>query len=68
MGQKIANAVRGSGDTRWLHHLGLWAGLVVGATTGARILLWSVPAGYALAVLLAAALAVRAGVAQGEEG
>jgi len=68
MGQKIANSVRGSGDARWLHHLGLWAGLVVGATAGARILLWSVPTGYALAVLLAAGLAVRAGIAPGDEG
>ncbi|WP_432767802.1 MAG: DUF1275 domain-containing protein [Sphingopyxis sp.] len=60
MGQKIANALRGEGDRRWLHHLGLWAGLVGGAIVGAGILLWSPAFAYGLAILLAAALALRA--------
>lgn len=59
MGHKIANALRGQGDGRWLHHLGLWAGLVGGAIIGARILLWSPFAGYGLAIALAGALALR---------
>lgn len=59
-GQKIANALRGSGDTRWVHHLLLWAGLIAGAILGARVVLWSAPAGYGVAALLAALLAARA--------
>jgi hypothetical protein len=43
MGQKIANAVRGDGDRRWLDHLGLWAALVGGALLGARAVIWSPP-------------------------
>lgn len=62
MGQKIANALRGEGDRRWLHHLGLWAGLVGGAIAGAGILLWSPPFAYGLAILLAALLTLRASV------
>jgi len=61
MGQKIANAVRGEGDRRWLDHLGLWAALVGGALLGARAVIWSPPLAYALAVALAAVLALRAG-------
>ena len=60
MGQKIANALRGEGDRRWLHHLGLWAALVGGALLGARAVIWSPPLAYALAV----ALAARAGAAR----
>lgn len=60
MGHKIANALRGEGDGRWLHHLGLWVGLVVGAILGARILLWSATIAYGLAILLAAGLGLRA--------
>ncbi|MBN8845991.1 MAG: DUF1275 domain-containing protein [Sphingomonadales bacterium] len=66
MGQKIANRLRGEGDGRWLHHLGLWAGLVGGAIMGARILLWSVPSAYGAAILLAAALSLRAARSVGE--
>lgn len=61
MGQKIANALRGEGDRRWLHHLGLWAGLAGGAVLGARVVIWSPPLAYMLAVALAASLALRAG-------
>jgi uncharacterized membrane protein YoaK (UPF0700 family) len=61
MGQKIANALRGEGDRRWLHHLGLWAGLAGGAVLGARAVIWSPPLAYMSAVVFAAALAVRAG-------
>ena len=61
MGQKIANALRGEGDRRWLHHFGLWAALVGGALLGARAVMWSPPLAYALAVALAAVLALRAG-------
>ncbi|WP_137752926.1 YoaK family protein [Sphingopyxis sp. L1A2A] len=61
MGQKMANALRGEGDRRWLHHFGLWAALVGGALLGARAVLWSPPLAYVLAVGLAAALALRAG-------
>lgn len=60
MGQKIANALSGTGDGRWVAHLGLWLGLVGGAVAGALIILWSPHAGYACAILLAAGLAVRA--------
>lgn len=60
MGQKIANRLRGEGDARWLHHFGLWAGLVGGAIAGARAILWSAPLAYGAAILLAAALAARA--------
>lgn len=60
MGHKIANALRGAGDGRWLAHLWLWAGLVAGAVAGARTVLWSAPLAYALAALLAAGLAARA--------
>ena len=59
MGHKIANAVRGDGDGRWWPHLWLWSGLVAGAILGARIMLWSPLAGYALACLLSAALLLR---------
>lgn len=61
MGQKMANALSGEGDRRWLHHFGLWAALVGGALLGARAVIWSPPLAYALAVGLAAALALRAG-------
>ena len=60
MGLKIGNALRGDGDRRWIHHLGLWAGLVGGAILGARILLWAPPIAYGLAILLAAVLTLRA--------
>lgn len=60
MGQKIANRLRGDGDGRWLHHFGLWAGLVTGAIIGARTILWSAPLAYGLAILLAGTLALRA--------
>lgn len=59
MGQKIANRLRGEGDGRWLPHFGLWAALVGGAIAGARTIFWSAPLAYGLAVLLAAALALR---------
>jgi uncharacterized membrane protein YoaK (UPF0700 family) len=65
MGQKIANALRGEGDRRWLHHFGLWAGLFGGAIVGARILLRSPPFAYGLAFLLAAGLALRAASIKG---
>jgi uncharacterized membrane protein YoaK (UPF0700 family) len=61
MGQKIANALRGEGDRRWLHHLGLWAALVGGALLGARVVIWSAPLAYGFAVMMAALLAARAG-------
>lgn len=61
MGQKIANAMRGEGDRRWLHHFGLWAGLVGGAVMGARAVLWSPTMAYLLAIGLAVALTLRAG-------
>lgn len=61
MGQKIANALRGEGDRRWLHHFGLWAGLVVGALIGARTVIWSPVLAYVFAVALAVTLAFRAG-------
>lgn len=61
MGQKIANALRGEGDRRWLHHLGLWAALVGGALLGARAVIWSAPLAYGFAVMMAALLAARAG-------
>jgi uncharacterized membrane protein YoaK (UPF0700 family) len=60
MGQKIANAIRGAGDGRWLAHLALWSALVLGAIVGARVTLWSPLAAYALATLGAAALGIRA--------
>lgn len=60
MGHKIANALRRQDDREWLPHLALWAGLVTGAIIGARIVLWSAPAGYGVATLLAAALMWRA--------
>lgn len=60
MGQKIANRLRGEGDGHWFHHFGLWLSLVGGAIVGARTILSSVPAAYGLAVLLAAALMLRA--------
>lgn len=60
MGQKVANALRGEGDTRWRHHLGLWAGLAGGAVLGARAVLWSPPLAYGAAIALAGALAARA--------
>ena len=60
MGQKIANALRGEGDRRWRHHLGLWAGLAGGAVLGARTVLWSEPLAYGLAIALAAGLGARA--------
>jgi uncharacterized membrane protein YoaK (UPF0700 family) len=47
-------------DRRWWPHLALWAGLVAGAIIGARVVLWSAPAGYGLAVGLAVLLMVRA--------
>lgn len=61
LGQKIANVVRGEGDRRWLHHLGLWAALVGGAVLGARAVILSAPLAYTFASVLAAALALRAG-------
>lgn len=61
MGQKIANALRGEGDRRWLQHLALWSGLAGGAVMGARAILWSPPAAYIIAVGLAVFLALRAG-------
>lgn len=61
MGQKIANALRREGDRRWVYHLGLWAALVGGAVLGAHAVLWSPPLAYAIAVLLAGLLALRAG-------
>lgn len=61
MGQKIANALRGEGDRRWLHHLGLWAALAGGALLGARVVIWSAPLAYGFAVMMAALLAARAG-------
>ena len=60
MGQKIANRLRGEGDGRWLPHFGLWAGLVGGAISGARTVLWSAPLAYGLAILLAAVLMLHA--------
>src|SRR3546814_21141979 len=60
MGQKIANALRGEGDARWVPHLALWTMLVVGAIAGARAVIWSPPLAYGLAVLFAAGLAARA--------
>ena len=60
MGQKIANAVRGAGDGRWLPHLALWSALVVGAIVGARVTIWSPLTAYTLATLGAAALGGRA--------
>lgn len=60
MGHKIANALRGGEDRQWLPHLALWAGLVAGAIIGARLVLWSAPAGYGVATALAAVLMLRA--------
>ena len=60
MGKKIANAVRKSGDGRWLPHLALWSALVVGAIVGARVTIASPPTAYALAIIGAAALGGRA--------
>lgn len=60
MGRKIANALRGNGDARWLPHLALWTMLVAGAIAGARAVIWSPPLAYGLAVLFAAGLAARA--------
>ncbi|MFN4357171.1 YoaK family protein [Sphingopyxis alaskensis] len=60
MGQKMANALRGSGDGRWLPHLALWSALVVGAIVGARVTIGSPLAAYALATVGAAALGGRA--------
>lgn len=56
MGQKMANALSGAGDGRWLPHLALWSGLVAGAIVGARATIWSPPAAYAVALACAAAL------------
>lgn len=67
MGQKIANALSGTGDGRWAGHLGLWLGLVGGAAAGASTFLWSSHAALAGAALLAAGLAVRAAVVVREE-
>ena len=53
--------VRGVGARRGFHRLGPWAALVAGALLGARAVLWSPPLAYALAFVLAAALALRAG-------
>ncbi|WP_077145506.1 YoaK family protein [Sphingopyxis sp. KK2] len=61
LGHKIANALRGGDDGRWLGHLLLWGALVAGAIVGARTVLWSAPAAYGLAAAFAAALAWRAG-------
>ena len=60
MGQKMANAVRGTGDGRWLPHLALWSALVGGAIVGARVTIGSPMAAYALAVVGGAALGGRA--------
>jgi uncharacterized membrane protein YoaK (UPF0700 family) len=60
MGQKMANAVRGAGDGRWLPHLALWSALVGGAIIGARVTIWSPMAAYALAIAGAVALGGRA--------
>ena len=60
MGQKIANALRGRGDGRWLPHLALWSALVGGAIIGARVTIWSPLAAYALAIVGAAVLGGRA--------
>lgn len=60
MGYKIANRLTGEGDGRWWHHFLLWIALVGGAILGARAVLWSVALAYGLAVLFAAALALRA--------
>jgi len=65
MGQKMANRLRGSGDGRWMPHLLLWAGLVLGAVAGASTVLRAPAIGYALAVAFAAALTLRA-AANGE--
>lgn len=56
IGQKMANAVRGAGDRRWLPHLALWSALVGGAIVGARVTLWSPLAAYALAIVGAGVL------------
>lgn len=60
MGQKMANALRRTGDGRWLPHLALWSALVAGAIVGARVTIWSPLAAYALAFAGAAALGGRA--------
>lgn len=60
MGQKMANAVRGTGDGRWLPHLALWSALVGGAIVGARVTIGSPLAAYALAIVGGAALGGRA--------
>lgn len=60
MGQKIANRLRGEGEGNWIHHFGLWLALVGGAILGARTVLWSALSAYALAILLAAILMLRA--------
>lgn len=60
MGQKMANALSGAGDGRWLPHLALWSSLVGGAIIGARVTIWSPLAAYALAIVGAAALGGRA--------
>lgn len=60
MGQKMANALRGTGDGRWLPHLALWSALVGGAIIGARVTIWSPLAAYALAIAGAVALGGRA--------
>ncbi len=59
MGQKIANALRGRGDGRWLPHLALWSALVVGAMAGARVTIWSPLAAYGVALAGATALGCR---------
>lgn len=59
MGHKIANRLRGEGDGRWIHHFGLWAGLVGGAIAGAWTVLWSAALAYGVAILLAAILALH---------
>lgn len=60
MGHKIANALRREDDGHWLPHLGLWGGLVAGASAGAAMVTWRPLAAYGAAVLLSAALALRA--------
>ncbi|ALJ14438.1 YoaK family protein [Sphingopyxis macrogoltabida] len=60
MGQKIANALRREGDGHWLPHLGLWGGLVAGASAGAAMVTWRPLAAYGCAVLLSAALSLYA--------
>ena len=60
MGHKIAHRLTGEGDGRWVDHFLLWVALVGGAVLGARVVLWSAPLAYGLAILLAAALLLHA--------